>query len=67
MNAEHLLELDVTPAMVIEADRFANKAIYTTTAIAALAQFHDENGDEEGAAMLRRFAAEFAGYEAKSL
>lgn len=62
-----LLEIDVTPNMVTAAEGFANACTYTTTALAALAQFHDEAGDEDGAGLLREFAARFATHEASTL
>lgn len=67
MNAETLLENDVNAAASRAAEALANAATYTTTALAALALFHDEAGDEAGAALLRRMAAQFAEHEATTL
>ncbi len=66
-TAYALGNIDVTPKMLKAADSFANVCVYTTTAIAALAQFHDENGDEAGAKMLRDFAIKFAEHEDASI
>ncbi len=67
MTPEQLTAHAVTRNMVISADALANGCTYTTTALAALAQFHDEADDEVGAALLREFAARFATHEASTL
>lgn len=67
LSAADLLANSVSPAASSLVERLTNVATYTTTALAALAQFHAENGDEVGAKMLSEFAACFAHHEAATL
>lgn len=57
-----LLETDITSE---KADKFVSKAhIQTTTEVLLLlARFHADNDDSEGAALLAKFAVEFADHE----
>lgn len=67
MSPEQLTAHPVTRNMVVSADALANGCTYSTTALLALAQFHQDNDDEAGAELLREFAARFAVHEASTL
>lgn len=49
------------------AETLTERAQYTTTALEALARFHEQNDDAGGAMLLREFAARFAAYEVTAL
>lgn len=49
------------------AETLTERAQYTTTALEALARFHEQNDDATGAALLREFAATFAEHEVTTL
>lgn len=71
MNHAELVNEILTRAVSAQAEKAAetleDEAIYTTTALLALAQFLENNGDSTGAELIRKFGTEFAEYEATTL
>lgn len=67
MTAADLLAHPVSQRATDACEVLTNRAMYTTTALEAMAQFHERNDDVDGAALLREFAARFAAYEVTTL